>query len=166
MAVSPPALVADHGGGGVGAVHRDVVGGGVDRLDLLGGADLEAGGEALDLGQAGGLAPQGVAVAHQALVGGEHLGVLQAHGALAPGGDGEHREAHQALVGELQQGRVAQEANDLLVLGPGLVGGQHLALDRLPVDPQGQAGQRRPGRQGEEEHRLAVARSPGWRRPG
>ena len=75
-----------------------------------------------------------IQVAHEAVVGLEHLRVGERDPFVAARFDGEDADLEHVPPCVLQQGWVAHFADDILINTAGLVGQQKLGLDRLAVD--------------------------------
>ncbi len=132
----------------------DGMAGGVDGLDRIPAFDLDAHADLFERQRGELLRVQRVAVVHQSGFGRQDLGVLQFDAAFSPGIDREDRRLHRAAVHILQQGRIAEGADDVLIRLTCLFTRQDLAFDRLAVDPQRELGDGRTGGQGKDVRAL------------
>ena len=147
-------LVAHDGAEVAWPVDGHAVAGRIEGADGLVGTQLDADGLFIErrLGvQAGRL---GIDVMERAVLGRQQVAVRDLDLAFRAGRDGEDIGLDGVVAHILQQRRVAQLAHDGIVDGAGLVLGQDFGLDGHAVDPHGQLGDGRAGRQREEVRTL------------
>ena len=133
-------LIADPGVVIIFSIHSHLMAGGVDGLER--GRRLHLHTDRYLFQWTGGelLGVEGIDVAHQALIHGQDLLVLDLDPPLAVRGDGEDAGLKCVPANVLQQGRVLALADDLLVDAAGLIPIQHLPLQPLAIHPHVEAG--------------------------
>ncbi len=131
-------------------VHRDLVTGRVDGANGLVGRDLNP--DALVFQRLVGVEIGGlrIDVANQAAFAGQYLTVLDGNPAFLVRRNREDVGLDRVHADVLQQGGIAQLADDFVVDSPRLAGAEDLGLNRRPINPHGQLADRCPGRQWEQ----------------